>query len=260
MIPTMAKAIALFDIDGVVRDVSTSYRQALIDTVNHFTQGAYSPSQMEIDQLKTEGLWNNDWEASQELIRRYFINQAQLPPMIDFAQLVSFFQHQYWGPDPQHCTGYICQESVLMSYDYLSQLTDEGIFWGFFSGAERPSAEYVLQTRLGTESPVLVAMEDAPGKPDPTGLLMALAQLESNWDDNRPVVYVGDTVADMMVINNVRERYPQRRWVGVGVIPPHAHNRSASYLQNLRNAGAVKVVQHVHELTPDLIYSLFKNG
>jgi HAD superfamily phosphatase len=73
----LAPAIVVFDIDGVVRDVGGSYRRALADTVEHFTAFAYRPSQSDIDQLKSEGVWNNDWEASQELIYRYFEAQGQ---------------------------------------------------------------------------------------------------------------------------------------------------------------------------------------
>ncbi len=62
----LVKAIAVFDIDGVVRDVSGSYRRAIADTVEHFTAEAYRPTQADIDLLKSEGIWNNDWEASQE--------------------------------------------------------------------------------------------------------------------------------------------------------------------------------------------------
>ena len=57
-------AIVVFDIDGVVRDVGNSYRRALADTVEQFTEGAFRPSQADIDRLKAEGIWNNDWEAS----------------------------------------------------------------------------------------------------------------------------------------------------------------------------------------------------
>jgi HAD superfamily hydrolase (TIGR01548 family) len=66
--------LVIFDIDGVIRDVGGSYRRALADTVEHFTDSAYRPTPLDIDQLKSEGIWNNDWEASQELIYRYFQN------------------------------------------------------------------------------------------------------------------------------------------------------------------------------------------
>ena len=148
-------SIVVFDIDGVVRDVGGSYRRALADTVEHYTHRAFRPSPAGIDQLKGEGIWNNDWEASQELIYRYF--EAQGNPRrsidLDYDAIVVFFQSRYRGPDPVNWTGYICQEPLLMSADYLEQLTQAGIAWGFFSGATTGSAKYVLERRLGLQSP-----------------------------------------------------------------------------------------------------------
>nr|MBA3924696.1 TIGR01548 family HAD-type hydrolase [Nostocaceae cyanobacterium] len=155
------KAIVIFDIDGVIRDVGGSYRLALADTVEHFTHGAYRPTSVEIDELKAEGIWNNDWEASRELISRHYGQPAS-----DYEAIVAFFQSRYRGTDEQNWTGYICHEPLLLPKSYFEQLTTAGIPWGFFSGATRASANYVLEKRLGLNSPILVAMEDAPGKPD----------------------------------------------------------------------------------------------
>lgn len=46
-------ATIVFDIDGVIRDVSQSYRRALADTVEHFTNQAYRPTMTDIDQIKS---------------------------------------------------------------------------------------------------------------------------------------------------------------------------------------------------------------
>ncbi|MCY7320529.1 MAG: TIGR01548 family HAD-type hydrolase, partial [Phormidesmis sp. CAN_BIN36] len=166
------RAIVVFDIDGVVRDVAGSYRRALADTVEQFTQDAYRPTSQEIDTLKSEGTWNNDWEASQELVYRYFEAQGTRRSLLalSYQELVTFFQSKYRGTDSEHWTGYICQEPLLLEPAYLDSLTQAGIGWGFFSGATRASANYVLEKRLGLQSPVLIAMEDAPGKPNPAGL------------------------------------------------------------------------------------------
>ncbi len=139
-----AEPIVIFDIDGVIRDVSGSYRRALADTVEHYTEGAYRPSQEEIDALKSEGIWNNDWEASQELIYRYFEGIGQprptssnphshFPISFNYEELVAFFQSRYRGPDPTHWTGYICQEPLLVQTAYFDQLTQAGIPWGFLA-------------------------------------------------------------------------------------------------------------------------------
>jgi len=248
-----ARAIVVFDIDGVVRDVSGSYRRALADTVEQFTNAAYRPTPLDIDQLKSEGIWNNDWEASQELIYRYFESQGQQREQLklDYRSIVAFFQARYRGPDPNNFTGYICDEPLLLSSDYLQQLTEARIAWGFFSGATRGSANYILEKRLGLQSPVLIAMEDAPGKPDPTGLFATVDKLENGQKNNTTVIYVGDTVADMYTIGKAQELQPHRPWIGVGVLPPHVQEtsaRSQAYSETLQKAGAAVVLSNVEQL------------
>lgn len=270
----MTQAIAIFDIDGVVRDVGGSYHRALADTVEHFTQGSRRPSAGEIDGLKAEGIWNNDWEASQELIYRYFESQGKpraqdcAQPdeglLLNYDEIVAFFQSRYRGTDPVHWNGYICDEPLLMSAEYGRSLTAAGIPWGFFSGATTGSARYVLEQRLGLRSPVLVAMEDAPGKPDPTGLFLAIdrltpAGLGTPPATPTPVIYVGDTVADMYTVVQARQQQSDRPWFGVGVLPPHVQDGGtvqSAYRAGLLRAGAAIVLGHVEELTPSQIQRL----
>ena len=268
-------AIVVFDIDGVIRDVGGSYRRALADTVEQFTNGAYRPSPCDIDALKAEGRWNNDWEASQELLYRYFEAQGRSrsvseresravtatdPIKLDYDELVAFFQSRYRGPDPTHWTGYICQEPLLLQPTYLDQLTQAGIRWGFFSGATTGSARYILEQRLGLRSPVLIAMEDAPGKPDPTGLVQTVRLL--NGSGAAPVIYVGDTVADMQTIARARQVQPDRRWFAVGVLPPHVQETDATkqaYIATLQQSGAQVVYDNVQELTVGAIEGLVRS-
>ena len=67
--PLFPRAVLLFDIDGVIRDVGGSYRRAIVETVHHYS--GWRPDPAEIDSLKAEGSWNNAWEASLELLRRH---------------------------------------------------------------------------------------------------------------------------------------------------------------------------------------------
>lgn len=249
-------AIIVFDIDGVIRDVGGSYRRALADTVEHFTDFAYRPTPVDIDKLKSEGIWNNDWEASQEFIFRHFEaqgkhrNQVQL----DYQAIVAFFQSRYRGTDPDNWNGYICDEPLLLHHTYLDDLTSSGILWGFFSGATRGSANYVLEKRLGLKAPVLLAMEDAPGKPNPKGLFETVRRLEAEQSNtSNTVIYVGDTVADMYTVIKARELEPHREFIGVGVLPPHVQktpSRREAYAELLINAGAEVVFCNVQDLTP----------
>lgn len=289
LLPCEPRAIVIFDIDGVVRDVSRSYRRALADTVEHFTQGAYRPTMDDIDRLKAEGCWNNDWLGSQELIYRHFEAQGQPRDRLalDYEAVVDFFQHRYRGPnltDPDTWTGYISDEPLLMSAGYLAQLSAAGIAWGFFSGATRGSANFVLTRRLDLVDPVLVAMEDAPDKPDPTGLFAAIAAIETqvatlvaaqpgtdmigrsgqDLEPRCPVVYAGDTVSDMRVIVQARAAQGggDRLWRAAGILPPHVHQdveRARAYRDTLAAAGADQVFVRVEALTPEAIVTLIES-
>jgi HAD superfamily phosphatase len=256
-------AIVVFDIDGVIRDVGNSYRLALADTVAEFTGGAYRPTAVDIDQLKGEGIWNNDWEASQELIYRHFESQGQTRSSLnlDYAQIVAYFQTKYRGTDSVNWNGYICNEPILASLNYFCSLTTANIPWGFFSGATTGSASYILERRLGLNAPILVAMEDAPGKPDPSGLFTVVMRLglQHGNIDALPIIYVGDTVADMQTIVKARTVQPHRTFVAVGVLPPHilaATDQVNSYRDSLIRSGAKVVINNVKELTPELINRL----
>lgn len=265
-------AVVVFDIDGVLRDVSGSYRRALADTVETFTAGSYRPTPEEIDQLKREGCWNNDWEASQELVLRYFENQGKQRQAIslDYGELVHFFQSRYRGPqpdNPDHWTGYIADEPILAQQQYFDSLTAAGIAWGFFSGATRGSAAFILQRRIGLQNPVLVAMEDAPGKPNPAGLLAVVETLSAQHRlaATVPVLYVGDTVADMQTVIAATEQREEtnsasRSWIGVGVLPPHVRQRGVAYAEDyaqaLWEAGGAVVLDEVEQLTPARIQAL----
>jgi HAD superfamily phosphatase len=248
----LSTSIFVFDIDGVIRDVSGSYRRALADTVECFTNSAYRPTPEEIDELKAEGIWNNDWEASQELIKRYF--QALGKEItISYETIVEFFQSRYRGRNSDWSDGYIATEPLIATTDYFRDLTIAGIGWGFFSGATRASATYVLR-RLEIDTPVLIAMEDAAGKPDPTGLLLAVKQIESIQDKTATVVvYVGDTVADMLTVVKARIYNPNYQYLAVGVIPPHvAEDLRDRYAALLKENGADIVLNSVLELTAQL--------
>jgi HAD superfamily phosphatase len=219
--------------------------------VEFFTKSAFRPTSEEIDELKAEGIWNNDWEASQELITRYFRELGQ-ESEISYEAIVEFFQIRYRGENSDWSDGYIANEPLIATNEYFQELTSAGIGWGFFSGATRASAGYVLQ-RLAIADPVLIAMEDAAGKPDPSGLLLAVKQLELKNPNPSLLVYVGDTVADMLTVVKARIYDPTYQYLAIGVIPPHVREDLRDrYASLLKDNGADLVLNNVLELTAQL--------
>ena len=257
--PPPAQAILLFDLDGVIRDVSASYRRAIRATVEHFT--GWCPDPATIDALKGEGCWNNDWEASLELVRRYRAS-APSPALPDLAEVVAVFSRLYFGADPEgspsQWTGFIREEPLLVDPTFFSALSRTEIAWGFVSGAEPPSARFLLEERLGLLDPPLVAMGDAPDKPDPTGFLRLAGQLanargQSLGPQGPPVAYLGDTVADVETVCRARRCIPDQRFLSLAVAPPHLHgpdqqDRRHHYEQALIAAGADALLTSTQQL------------
>ncbi|MEB3323849.1 MAG: TIGR01548 family HAD-type hydrolase, partial [Cyanobacteriota bacterium] len=121
-----------------------------------------------------------------------------------------------------------------------------------------PSARFLLQERLGLRNPPLVAMGDAPDKPDPTGVLRLAERLAAHWGlalgpQAPPVAYVGDTVADVQTVQRARQACPEQRFVALAVAPPHLHppemvTQRKAYEQRLLDAGADHLLGTTAEL------------
>ena len=115
------KGLILFDIDGVIRDVSNSYRMAIIKTVKHYC--FWEPSIFEIDEIKNEGIWNNDWDLSLELIKRYIKTENLNHKIPSREEIVKCFEEFYFGGDPnkdsKYWSGYITNEELLVDKSFL---------------------------------------------------------------------------------------------------------------------------------------------
>ena len=142
-----------------------------------------------------------------------------------------------------------------MEKEFFTLLSVKRISWGFVSGAESTSAKFVLEQRLKLKSPPLIAMGDAPDKPDPKGFLDLASKLsESSLGyTNVPIAYVGDTIADINTVSNAKKRIPSQKFISIGVAPPHLHlesrmKESISYESKLEEAGADLILNTVNDL------------
>ncbi len=218
----------------------------------------WSPSERAIDDLKAEGSWNNDWDASLELIRRYKRGNGLKNKDPSKNELINVFNNFYFGGDPEgspkEWTGFIQNEKLLVEKDFFDQLDLNKIGWGFVSGAEPPSAKFVLEERLGLQNPPLIAMGDAPEKPNPNGLIQLAEEISGcNLGKSAPpIAYIGDTVADILTINKARHKVPEQKFLSLGVAPPHLHSNDkilarSTYEGQLKKAGADKVIASTKE-------------
>jgi len=251
------KGLILFDIDGVIRDVTYSYRLSVQKTVEIFCN--WEPSTYDIDELKNEGIWNNDWDLSLELIKRY-LNKNKLNHKLPLrTEIIKIFEKLYFGCDPKenhaNWSGFINNEKILVDRDLFNVLTKGKISWGFVSGAEQASAQFILENRLNLKGPPLIAMGDAPDKPNPEGFLkLANYLLKTNFGKNcPPIAYVGDTIADIQTVNNAKMLYPTQSFISIGISPPHLQintnlQKRRNYEDKLKAEGADLIIQSVNEI------------
>ena len=258
--------VILFDIDGVIRSVENSYRLSLKKTVYQFC--GWEPSYQDIDNAKNEGIWNNDWDLSLELIKRNIKSKnSQLKPP-QRKDIIRCFEDFYFGEcpnkDSEDWSGFIKNEELLVEKEFFTLLSANRISWGFVSGAESASAKFVLEKRLRLESPPLIAMGDAPDKPDPKGFLDLASKLckDNLGHENIPIAYVGDTIADINTVKNAKKIIPSQIFISIGVAPPHLHLESRIkernlYEAKLKEAGADLILNTVNDLK-NIDISFFK--
>ena len=259
--------LILFDIDGVIRDVTNSYRMAIQETVDFFC--GWRPSIEDIDFIKSEGCWNNDWDLSLEMINRHLKNNKISISAPARKTLIKCFENYYFGGDPfdesSEWSGFIKNETLLVKKNLFDELTRLKIGWGFLSGAELPSATFVLEKRLGLDSAPLIAMGEAPDKPDPTGFISLSSKLSKKplGASNIPIAYIGDTVADVKTVINARIKIPDQKFISLAIAPPHLHidfnhAKRLNYESDLRKAGAdliIKSMDNLENETYDILTS-----
>ena len=181
-------------------------------------------------------------------------------------ELIRIFNNFYFGFDvsskERDWKGFINNERVLVDPDFFQQLTDLKITFGFVSGAERSSINYLFK-KLGLVNPPLIAMGEAPEKPDPTGLIDLLHKLVSNplSTAKEPIVFVGDTVADVLTVKNAKKKLPSNTLISIAVAPPHLHIKSKQsmrleYESKLKDVGADYIIKSTNQLIK-LIPKLF---
>jgi histidinol-phosphate aminotransferase len=175
----LAPRAILFDMDGVLADVSGSYRASIRATVESF--GATVDNQ-EVDGLKAAGNHNDDWILTQEILASRGIDL----PLEDVIQrFESFYQGQNGMP------GLRTTETLLAPPGWIQSLAHR-FRLAVVTGRPRADAERFLEEQgIASAFEVVVAREDAPSKPDPAPVRLALQHLgeTSAW-------MLGDTPDD----------------------------------------------------------------
>ena len=176
----MNQPLIVFDMDGVLVDVTESYRETIAQTVKHFT--GVEVTREQIQDFKNQGGWNDDWRLSHHIITTAGMMFRSRPPRTTFNPSSSATARD----------GLILREQWVARPGVLEDLNRQFQF-AVFTGRPNAEAELTLHRFAGgvVFHPV-IGMDDVEHhKPHPEGLLHIL---EAN--PGRKVYYVGDTVDD----------------------------------------------------------------
>ena len=177
----MTPPILIFDMDGVLVDVTESYRETIAATVEHFT-GA-RPTNDQIQQFKNQGGFNDDWQLS-----HYIIGGVGFD--VPFDEMKAYFQELFLGTNGTG--GLILREKWIARPGVLEKLAEQ-FRLAVFTGRPREEADITLKRFAPnlTFDPIM-AMEDvAQKKPAPDGLLRIAAE-----HPDAKLIYVGDSIDD----------------------------------------------------------------
>ena len=208
--------------DGVLVDVSQSYRLAIKKTAEFFINKTIS--EKTIQEVKNKPGFNNDWNATAEIIREA---GKRLPQ----KKVIEKFQEFYLGKD---FDGLIKNEIWLLKKEVVASISKEYRL-GIVTGRPRIEAEYALKASGQEEYfDVLITMDDLEAeKPNPLLLKVALQQLEC-----KEGYYFGDVADDMTMANNANV-------IAIGVLPPKADKGLKDLL---KDAGASYILEDINKL------------
>ena len=212
----------LFDMDGVLADVSRSYRRSIVETAASF---GVAISAADVSEAKAAGDANNDWVLTCRLLNARGCE-------VTLEQVTERFEAIYQGSEGQ--PGLYLTESLLTSRELLSRLSAR-LPLGIVTGRPRGDAERFLKHfEIGAYFREMVCMEDAPAKPDPkpVRLLMEHLEVDVAW-------LVGDTPDDMLAATRAGI-------VALGFVAPGDDVERASTALN--ESGAVRILERLEEI------------
>jgi HAD superfamily hydrolase (TIGR01548 family) len=168
--------ILVFDMDGVLVEVSESYRETIVQTVKILTGKTITRDS--IQEYKNRGGYNNDWFLSRKIC-------SDLGVEVPYESVVETFNDLFLNKGMIHRERWIARDGLL---DWLAQKGDLAIF----TGRSTLEAEITLNREKVRERFLLVTSSDVKReKLAPDGLLK-IAEMRPG----KRMMYVGDTVDD----------------------------------------------------------------
>jgi HAD superfamily phosphatase len=208
-----------------------SYRQALIETVEHFSGRRVDNDK--IVELKNQGGYNDDYVLAQRLLSDFELN-------VPFGEIVGHFKQLFYGANHD---GLILAERWLVADGMLNRLARASRL-AVFTGRSMRAAQFTLRRFAPNVvfDPVVTSDHVHNPKPAPDGLLAILDAVAGG----KPL-YIGDNVDDARAARAAGVPF-------VGIAAPDVPRR-VEIERLFRGEGARRVIGNVNELE-DVLASL----
>jgi HAD superfamily hydrolase (TIGR01548 family) len=210
----------LLDVDGVLVDVRESYRQAIVQTVQHFGGSCTAET---IVRIKEAGDANNDWKVTQRILAA-----QNLPIALD--DVTAVFESIYQGTE--EAPGVWQRETLTLSSDHVRWMCRP---WPCALVTGRPKRDverFIAQFRFHDLFTAVVCMQDAKLKPAPDPALLAMERIRERLAEVQKAWFLGDTPDDMRCACAAGQ-------IGIGILAPGEH--APRSVETLRRAGASRV-------------------
>lgn len=220
----MNQLIIVFDMDGVLVEVTESYRAAIVETIRFFTGQTISNN--EIQDWKNRGGYNNDW-----VLCHHFCRDAGFD--LSYETVVDQFNVFFFGANND---GLILREKWVPRDGLLERLAAQYRL-AIFTGRDRREASFTLNRFAGAYrlDPIITTEDVTHGKPDPEGLLLIQQK-----HPGAKMVFIGDTVDDARSARAARVPF-------IGVASPDSPRR-ADLVAVLQSEGALAVIPEINDL------------
>jgi HAD superfamily phosphatase len=211
-------------VDGVLAEVTESYREGVVQTVKHFT-GQHITRDL-VQDYKNRGGYNNDWLLSQKI-------SGDLGVQVSYDTVVEEFNKLFFGTNND---GLISRESWIPKSGLLERL-GERYELGLFTGRLQYELDITLErfAKAIPFDPVICAEHVREGKPAPEGL-----QLIRQRKPGRELFYVGDTVDDARSARAAQVPF-------IGIVAEN-HLSRPEILRLFEEEQAIAVIENVNEI------------
>jgi len=183
----------LLDMDGVLAEVSKSYRACILATCHEY--GAMSITHDTINEWKTRGGCNNDWKLSLDLINS---DPNAKKEGLTYEQVVETFEKYYQGDKSTNTAGLCDLETLIPPTSVFEEFQRrcKDAKMAIVTGRPKKDCMKFLELhKIDKYFPVCVVMEDGPPKPDPFPVRRACELL--GVEPSQDVIMVGDTPDDI---------------------------------------------------------------